>query len=312
MSNTMEQFERCILYKEDRRDIYMYDQDLINKELEEFLIIMQDVLLHKCKGYNKLISQQNKLQNKIKTLNKFCMNIKNSNQLNKQTNNLIHNKNILPLSRNFKQNGITFNINTTNSINSTKNYYNTSNGSLFSEDSLHNSNDKKDETGIFDDLNSDSENEVEFDSVVDQNTYLSNYAELHNKVPKLNLKQIEYNKRKVKPGEVSEISLSRRIEHSSLREQIENIKFKIKLLKHNIKKKQERLKKYELKIEKVKTILNTLNLTSNNSSVESLPTIAGLKHINLTSRSCDTLTLNGYILSPRKKTQSLEEIKEEM
>lgn len=310
MSNTIEQFERCILYKEDRRDIYIYDQDLINKELEEFLIVIQDILLHKCKGYNKIIIQQNKLQNKIQTLNNFCMNYKNNTQ---QTNDLLNNnKSTTPVSRNVKHNKIALSVNTTNSIYSTKNYHNTSNGSLFSEDSLHNSNDKKDETGIFDDLNSDSENEVEFDSAVIQNKYLSNYEELHNKVPKLNLKQIEYNKRKIKPGEASEISLSRRIEHSSLREQIENIKFKIKLLKHKIKKKQERLKKYERKIEKVKTILYTLNTMSKTNSVESLPTIAALKTINLTSRSCDAMTLSGYVLSPRKKTQTLEEIKEEM
>ena len=90
----------------------------------------------------------------------------------KLANDLINNnKNTTPVSRNVKHNKIALSINTTNSIYSTKNYHNTSGGSLFSEDSLHNSNDKKDETGIFDDLNSDSENEVEFDSVVIQNKY---------------------------------------------------------------------------------------------------------------------------------------------
>ena len=111
---------------------------------------------------------------------------------------------------------------------------------------------------------------------------------------------------------VAEIFLSRRIEHSSLREQIETIRFKIKLLKHKIKKKQERLKKYEMKNEKIKTVLCTFNSMNKTTSIESLPPIAGLKTANLTCRSCDAMTLNGYILSPRKKNQTLEEIKEEM
>ena len=111
----------------------------------------------------------------------------------------------------------------------------------------------------FDDLNSDSD-DVNFTDNVDTINYIKNH-EPKIIIPKIDLKQIEYNKRKYRKDD-DEISLSRsRNDDDSLVEsKIRSLKQKIKNFKRRVKYKFEKLKKYEQRIPEMKRILNNYKI----------------------------------------------------
>ena len=117
----------------------------------------------------------------------------------------------------------------------------------------------KTESYDFDELNSDS---------VDNINYIKN-KEKKIFIPKIDLKQIEYNKRKFKPQD-EEISLSRskNDDISLMESKIRRIKQKIKNFKRRVKMKFEKIIQYEQSIPEMKSILKNYGYDYENELVK--------------------------------------------
>ena len=120
----------------------------------------------------------------------------------------------------------------------------------------------------FDDLNSDSEDNVNFCDKIDNINYIKN-KEKKIIIPKIDLKQIEYNKRKFKPQD-EEISLSRskNDDISLMESKIRRLKQKIKNFKRRVKMKFEKIIQYEQSIPEMKSILKNYGYDYENELVK--------------------------------------------
>ena len=118
----------------------------------------------------------------------------------------------------------------------------------------------------FDDLNSDSEDEINFPDKINDTNQIKNF-ENKIKIPKIDLKQIEYNKRKFQQKDDEEVSLtrSRTDDDSLVLSKIRRLKQKIKNFKRKVKTKYEKIKKYEQRIPEMEMYLknNDINYKQN-------------------------------------------------
>ena len=162
------------------------------------------------------------------------------------TNNLsLKDNQIKTINSNDNIDSIIVNDNNNSNFNNYKNNNNIMNNNLNRLDTTE---------SFFDDLNSDSEDDVIFiDKIIDNNQIKNNKKNII--IPPIDLKQIEYNKRKFKKKEDEEISLTRsRYDDDSLVEsKIKRIKQKIKNFKRRVKTKLEKIKKYEQRIPEMET-----------------------------------------------------------
>ena len=126
----------------------------------------------------------------------------------------------------------------------------------------------KTESYDFDELNSDSEDNVNFCDKIDNINYIKN-KEKKIIIPKIDLKQIEYNKRKFKPQD-EEISLSRskNDDISLMESKIRRLKQKIKNFKRRVKMKFEKIIQYEQSIPEMKSILKNYGYDYENELVK--------------------------------------------
>ncbi len=126
----------------------------------------------------------------------------------------------------------------------------------------------KTESYDFDDLNSDSDDNVNFCDKIDNINYIKN-KEKKIIVPKIDLKQIEYNKRKFKPQD-EEISLTRskNDDISLMESKIRRLKQKIKNFKRRVKMKFEKIIQYEQSIPEMKSILKNYGYDYENELVK--------------------------------------------
>ena len=126
----------------------------------------------------------------------------------------------------------------------------------------------KTESYDFDELNSDSEDNVNFCDKIDNINYIKN-KEKKIFIPKIDLKQIEYNKRKFKPQD-EEISLSRskNDDISLMESKIRRLKQKIKNFKRRVKMKFEKIIQYEQSIPEMKSILKNYGYDYENELVK--------------------------------------------
>ena len=126
----------------------------------------------------------------------------------------------------------------------------------------------KTESYDFDDLNSDSEDNVNFCDKIDNINYIKN-KEKKIIIPKIDLKQIEYNKRKFKPQD-EEISLTRskNDDISLMESKIRRLKQKIKNFKRRVKMKFEKIIQYEQSIPEMKSILKNYGYDYENELVK--------------------------------------------
>lgn len=207
-------FTKFVLFKEPKREVYYMDKEIVEDELMCELACCQELLLSRCKAYNKINNKKKIIQEQIKE-------IKNKRARKKPPLNFFDT--------------MKDEASDISNITGTKNEVEYENL----------------DTEFLDELNSDSEEEVQFDNKVKQNKYLQDFSEISNKIPKIDLKQIEFNKIKVKPGELTEIKLSRRNNDSSLERCVKTFRDKIKASKMKIKKKIEKIKLLEIKIEKM-------------------------------------------------------------
>ena len=207
LNNDTENFSKFVLFKEPRREIYEGDPLEIEKEFLCELTCCQELLLSRCRNYNKLMTKKKTLKDMI-----FSMKGMTRNKL-PSFGNIPDNY----LSTKEKENEIEFTENN--------------------------------ESEFIDDIGSDSEDEIQFDDRVDNKNCLRGQAKIEEQIPKIDLKQIEFNKRKVKPGEETEVKLSRRNDDSSIERKVHTLRGKIKVSKSKIKKKIEKIKLLESKIE---------------------------------------------------------------
>ena len=221
--------------REEKREIISnnldMDEDLIIFELEK----NQTLLLNKLKEYNKII-------NKCKELNYNINNYKNATKKVKEGNieDLTdEEKNII-----FKQN-------------KKKEEYQSIINSV-EEDSI---------------LNDTINSEYEDDENIEFQPLPNNYCpiKLDNKfmIPKINLVQIEYNKRKFKQ-EDAEKSLSREIKNYDDEDiKIKEIKNKLKKIKNKNQKYQKKCANFEKKFKMMKKIINNMTKYNYGISVSS-------------------------------------------
>ena len=237
---TLKQFP---YFKENLREKYIVNFYSIEDEYFEQLEYYQDYLLRKLRAYNKTNNKIKKLEkeiNKIKTTGKFTIEKK------------------IPIVHNFKRkNSFDFNKNKNNFEKIKSKHRHTQ--SVF---------ERLDTEDI---LNSDSDDdEINFIDVVSNKNKIDNKKII---VPKIDLKQIEFNKKKFKQQD-KEKSLSRKKDFSDSSEIRSQIKLKKKI--KNIKKKNEvqtqKIIKYEQKIEEFKSIFKDIEndsfLNINNHNID--------------------------------------------
>ena len=214
--------------REEKREIISnnldMDEDIIIFELER----SQSLLLNKLKEYNKVINKCKELNNNINNYKNVTKKVKEGNieDLTDEEKNII-----------FKQNK------------KKEDYQNIINS--VEEDSM---------------LNDTITSEYEDDENIEFQPLPNNYCpiKLNNKfrIPKINLVQIEYNKRKFKQ-EDAEKSLSREIKNYDDEDiKIKEIKNKLRKIKNKNKKYQKKCAFFEKQFKVMKKIIN--NMTKNN------------------------------------------------
>lgn len=212
LNNDTENFSKFVLFKEPRREVYNTDSFIVDEEYFCKLTCFQELLLSRCKNYNRLMQRKKGLLDKKAILK--------GQKTNKKT-----------------------------SLSIVENTQSTNNISQKNDDSdIVVFNPEKIDNEIIDELGSDSENEIQFDDKVDPINKLKGIPQLNALIPKINLKQIEFNKRKVKPGEETEVQLSRRNDDSSVERRVITLRDKIKASKLKIKKKMQKIHIIEQKL----------------------------------------------------------------
>ena len=205
------------LFIEKKREYYIKDI-ILDGDMKDILIYYQNILTKKSKKFNKIHNEIISLENTIKNLKIEKKNINlniNTEEINSTENNII-----------------------TTTINNLTNF------------NINNDNNNYSEQFSNDDNNSEL-NEINFED----NNFLFNSLNNKINIPKIDLKQIDFNKKKY----LEEIMLSRDLNSNEddifLKNKIKLLKRKIKKYKIKIKIKQEKLRKYEEKIYDMKNFL---------------------------------------------------------
>ncbi len=210
---SLEYNESLNLYlREEKREFVSnnldMDEDLIIIDLEK----KQSLLLNKLKEYNKIFNKILEQKNNINILKNIIskINSHNINELTKEEENILFNR------KKNKKNNIDYK------------FIEELNKSI-EEDSILN-----------DTITSEYEDDENIEFIPISNNYYPIKLEGKFKIPRINLEQIEYNKRKFKQ-EDAEKSLSREIKD------IDETELKIKELKNKIKKAKNKNKRYQEK-----------------------------------------------------------------
>ena len=205
------------LFIEKKREYYLKDI-ILDNDMKDILIYYQNILTKKSKKFNKIHNEIISLENTIKNLKIEKKNINlniNTEEINSTENNII-----------------TTTINNLTNFNINDDNYNYS--EQFSNDD-----------------NNSELNEINFED----NNFLFNSLNNKINIPKIDLKQIDFNKKKY----LEEIMLSRDLNSNEdyifIKNKIKLLKRKIKKYKIKIKIKQEKLRKYEEKIFDMKNFL---------------------------------------------------------
>ncbi len=216
---------------ESQRDLF-YEPNEIFDDFYNYLKYNQDKLYVKCKRFNKTKKKINQNTNILKQLNKE-INILQNRKFNMKKENQI--------------NEINIQTNMNNEItNLENNSFDESKTDIIIDDDVHSDEDFVLETKI--DLNKNSLN------------YYS--EELKKKIPNLNLKQIDYNKKKP-PKEIDIYSLERRNNNDNIDDNIIYTKNKIKKILKKIKLNQEKIKSFEKNLELMENDLLLLKEKNN-------------------------------------------------
>ena len=233
------------LIREEKREIFSNNIDLDEDNIILNLEKSQTVLLNKLKDFNKYHNKVIELKKEKDTLSILLKKLKgkrNIHDFSKEEKNILSNK-----------------------INSKKNKYSQNNQDI--GNSLLNSLDGNDSilSDIMNDtINSEYEDEdnIEFISLSKNYKPLILTQNLKNKIPKINLEQIEFNKMKFKQ-EDAEKSLSRELKN------FDEIDLKKELIKSKIKKEKAKNKKLNIKlmnlsqkINMMKKIINSMELNN--------------------------------------------------
>lgn len=265
------------------RDYYVIDPVDFVDEFEDFLKDKQDYLLKQSRAYNKI-------------KNKYNMLVRERNAIKKNINELLDENKKKEDNKNRNE------YNT--KPNTSENDRNNNDATIENEKQTGEYEPKQDEeVDLFEDadieLNSDDEGCYEtklFDLKMLTNTYED---KVKSQVPKIDLKQIEFNKMKIKP-EIDINSLERRDNNESVDSQIRLINNKIKVLKKRKTVGDEKIVKYSDYFEKL-----SKNLGNNGESRSSLVYTASNYHtldlnsnivrISANNRNSTNLTNNTYI-----------------
>ena len=238
------------LVREEKREIFSNNIDIDEDSIIYNLEKSQTTLLNKLKDFNKYHNKATELKKEKETLVKLIKKLKgkrNINDLSMEEKNFLNNK-----------------------INSRKNKFLQNNQDIMNT-SLLNSIDGNSSilSDIMNDtINSEYEDEENIEFISLQKNYkpLILTQNLKNKIPKINLEQIEFNKMKFKQ-EDAEKSLSRELKN------FDEIDLKKELVKSMIKKEKAKNKKLNSKI---------INLS---------------KKINMMKKIINSMELNNYKLS---------------
>ena len=234
------------LVREEKREIFSNNIDIDEDSIIYNLEKSQTTLLNKLKDFNKYHNKATELKKEKETLIKLTKKLKgkrNINDLSMEEKNFLNNK-----------------------INSRKNKFLQNNQDIMNT-SLLNSIDGNSSilSDIMNDtINSEYEDEENIEFISLQKNYkpLILTQNLKNKIPKINLEQIEFNKMKFKQ-EDAEKSLSRELKN------FDEIELKKELVKSMIKKEKAKNKKLNnkiislsKKINMMKKIINSMELNS--------------------------------------------------
>ena len=214
--------------REEKREFYSnnldMDEDIIIIDLEK----KQTLLLNKLKDYNKTINKIIELKKNINLMKNIINKIKSKNieEITKEEEKIIFNQKI-------------------NNKNKYIDY-------KFIEEL---SNSKEEDSILNDTINSEYEDDDNIEFIPISNNYYPIILDGKIKIPRINLEQIEYNKRKLKQ-EDGEKSLSREIKEYDEKEmKIKELKNKIKKAKNKNKRYQEKCVNFENKIKMMEKII---------------------------------------------------------
>ena len=211
------------LAREEVREIYSDNVDLAEDEIIDTYIKYQECLLIHSKQYNKYHNKCKKLKEELDNLAKFFLKRRRQVFSTKGNNNKI------------------------NFIENNNNYLEIENCSSLLNDTI------KSEAEYEYDFNYD---EICFTDLEYLNKKEDKNLQIikRSKIPKIDLKQIEYNKKKI--SEEKEKSLSREINKKGVIDnEIKKLKDCIKKAKKNNKLKKAKIQEFELKIRKMENIL---------------------------------------------------------
>jgi hypothetical protein len=207
------------------------DEDIIIIDLEK----NQTILLNKLKEFNKIFNRSKDLMKIINLLKNIITKIKKDaiNELSEEEKNMLYN-NKNKNNKNFSDSRFIEEINS------------------IEEDSILN------ET-----ITSEYDDEENIEFIPISNNYYPLKLDKKFKIPKINLEQIEYNKRKFKQ-EDAEKSLSREIKDYNEDDlKIKDLKNKIKKAKNKNKKYQEKCAVFQKKIKLMEKIISNLQKNNN-------------------------------------------------
>ena len=246
------------------------DEDIIIMDLEK----SQGYLLSKLKDFNKVSNRRKDLEKNIKNCRNIIKKIKKRkfNELTDEENNILFNnknKNV-----NLKN---AIDIKYIEEINSIE------------EDSILN-----------DTINSEYDDDENIEFTPLSNNYYPIKLEGKFKIPKINLEQIEYNKRKFKQ-EDAEKSLSREIkDYDENCLKIKDLKNKIKKLKNKNKKYQQKCANFQKKIKLMEKIILNMEKYNNQLPINSSrnKNIYNNKHISI-GNSSGRQQMNSYSVRNR-------------
>ena len=217
-----------IFIREEKREISSnnidMDEDLIIFDLDK----KQAILLSRLKEFNKIINKCKDIKNNIQILKSIIDKVKNNkiNELSKEEERIFFNN---------KKNLSKINL---------IDYQNMDELNSIEEDSILN-----------DTITSEYEDDENIEFIPISNNYYPIKLDGKFDIPKLNLEQIEYNKRKFKQ-EDAEKSLSREIkEYDEEKLKIKELKNKIKRAKIKNKKYQDKCAKFEKKLKIMEKII---------------------------------------------------------
>ena len=197
------------------------------------LNIYQNKLLLKCRNYNKLLLQINEKKNNIEELKQEINNIELGKNINSNQKYIIEKKK--------------------------------SKESMINEE--FNFEESKTDILIDDDIHSDDEIELEKKINLNNQSLLFYSEDLKKKIPYLNLKQIDYNKKKP-PKEIDIYSLERRNKDEDIDEKIKYYKKEINKIKKKIQLNHDKIQSFEKVFELMKNdikVLEQKNFKNNNS-----------------------------------------------